>query len=504
MAVLDRFNGSGNIESWICRADQYFAYLGFSEKDWLHLPYFYLDGEALTWFTWLHRTEQFLDWKHFTTKLRLRFPQRSLAGLVVSLADPSLVCFATERSDTNIVVDAMEYNSKDASSNEVRVFDKCSHQNEVRASITQSTHISEDLVLESGAPIKGKVFDEILESNEPDLPFQFSSDNALLVSLAGHDQLAPSEIEPFTFSKSLFGESKQLLDAMTLISMMKSDLETENFGKAQVFVRSPQREHLSHYSTMFIDPLLAWSQSCTYLYYASEPIIRTITFSNSMDYWFDTGQGFKDDSGVLLFVKYDDLKQIDGFVPLITKTDLDVEGDEIAKFSPYLLDRPSMSLVHDGFRNLATHKSLTSRGVFSRCQASRGTQIYIVPLEHLDRDMSTRYIDASSVDSNPPTWIIELETFDDMYLAEFFMDPIIFEDQYFDNCIMEKEGAILSTRHFVKVLLEDVNGSTGGFNNQHILNLFSFVHCANFFLVTIRATAMALCVWDLGLNFVPL
>lgn len=140
-----------------------------------------------------------------------------------------------------------------------------------------------------------------------------------------------------------------------------------------------------------------------------------------------------------------------------------------------------MSLVPDGFRNVATHESLKNRGVFSVCQASRGTQICIVSHEQLDRNMSLRYIDASSVDSSPPIWIIELETFVGMYLAEFFMDPIIFEDQYLDNFVMEKEGAILSTRHSVKVLLEDVNGSTGGFIDQHILSQFSFVHCAKFF-----------------------
>lgn len=54
----------------------------------------------------------------------------------MSLVDPSLVYFAIDRSDANVLADAMEYDSKDASSNEVQVFDKCSHQNEVRASIT--------------------------------------------------------------------------------------------------------------------------------------------------------------------------------------------------------------------------------------------------------------------------------------------------------------------------------------------------------------------------------
>ncbi|KAG5576731.1 hypothetical protein H5410_056865 [Solanum commersonii] len=58
-------------------------------KDWLPLLYFYLDGEALTWFTWLHRNKQFFDWKHFTEKLLIRFPQRTSS---VSLVDTSRFC----------------------------------------------------------------------------------------------------------------------------------------------------------------------------------------------------------------------------------------------------------------------------------------------------------------------------------------------------------------------------------------------------------------------------
>lgn len=98
------------------------------------------------------------------------------------------------------------------------------------------------------------MFDEILQSNEPVMTCQFASDNALLVSLAGHDHLVPSEIEPFAFSRGLFVESKEILNATILICLMKSDLETENFGKAQMFSLSPQREQLSHSTTMFIDP----------------------------------------------------------------------------------------------------------------------------------------------------------------------------------------------------------------------------------------------------------
>ncbi|KAG5588189.1 hypothetical protein H5410_048623 [Solanum commersonii] len=52
MVDLDRFTGTGNPDDWIFRAEQYFTYLGFPENDWLPLPFFYLDGEALDWFRW--------------------------------------------------------------------------------------------------------------------------------------------------------------------------------------------------------------------------------------------------------------------------------------------------------------------------------------------------------------------------------------------------------------------------------------------------------------------
>lgn len=74
MVVLDRFSGGNEPEGWILRAEQYFNYLGSPQKDWLPLPCFYLDGEALTWFTWLHN-KQFFDWKHVMEKLLMQFPQ---------------------------------------------------------------------------------------------------------------------------------------------------------------------------------------------------------------------------------------------------------------------------------------------------------------------------------------------------------------------------------------------------------------------------------------------
>ncbi|KAH0695621.1 hypothetical protein KY284_015675 [Solanum tuberosum] len=77
MIMLRQRPGGNDPEGWILWDEQYFTCLGFSQKDWLPLPYFYLDGEALTWFTWLHRNKQFFDWKHFKEKLLMRFPQHT-------------------------------------------------------------------------------------------------------------------------------------------------------------------------------------------------------------------------------------------------------------------------------------------------------------------------------------------------------------------------------------------------------------------------------------------
>ncbi|OIS98385.1 hypothetical protein A4A49_00073 [Nicotiana attenuata] len=70
--ILDRFS-SGDATGWISRAERYFHFLGFSEEYWLPLPYFYLEGAALVWFDWLYRNKQFYDWNHFKEKLKLHF-----------------------------------------------------------------------------------------------------------------------------------------------------------------------------------------------------------------------------------------------------------------------------------------------------------------------------------------------------------------------------------------------------------------------------------------------
>ncbi|WMV14178.1 hypothetical protein MTR67_007563 [Solanum verrucosum] len=59
---LPRFSGNDNdtLKNWIFQAELNFTYLAFDEMDWLPLPYFYFDGEALSWFDWFIRNKLFV------------------------------------------------------------------------------------------------------------------------------------------------------------------------------------------------------------------------------------------------------------------------------------------------------------------------------------------------------------------------------------------------------------------------------------------------------------
>jgi len=90
---LPRFSGDDNPESWIFRAELYFTYLGFDANDWLPLPSFYLEGEALAWFNSLFCNKLFLDWTHFKVKFAQRFRQQANSEVSGRLANSSQVRF---------------------------------------------------------------------------------------------------------------------------------------------------------------------------------------------------------------------------------------------------------------------------------------------------------------------------------------------------------------------------------------------------------------------------
>ncbi|WMV38991.1 hypothetical protein MTR67_032376 [Solanum verrucosum] len=90
---LPRFSGDGNLGSWIFQAELYFTYLGFDANDWLPLPSFYLEGEALAWFNSLFCNKLFLDWTHFKDKFAQRFRQQTNNDVLGRLAKSSQVHF---------------------------------------------------------------------------------------------------------------------------------------------------------------------------------------------------------------------------------------------------------------------------------------------------------------------------------------------------------------------------------------------------------------------------
>ncbi|XP_019231994.1 PREDICTED: uncharacterized protein LOC109212771 isoform X2 [Nicotiana attenuata] len=199
---------------------------------------------------------------------------------------------------------------------------------------------------------------------------EFSKDEAQLVPLVGRDYFVPKEMEQFEIFSI---ESEELLDAMKTNSDLddgksKEDhrdctkVEENSSNSAdQVFATSPQRDtttQLHHIATIILDPFSSLipgdkfpigrilvvpvsinlddchilgtcyccqPRACASLDYVSGSPIGTIPFYSCVENWFDTGQDFKGDSCVFLSVEFEDLTQIEGFLPLITTTDLDGE-----------------------------------------------------------------------------------------------------------------------------------------------------------------------------------
>uniref|UniRef100_M1ATP0 R2 late blight resistance protein n=1 Tax=Solanum tuberosum TaxID=4113 RepID=M1ATP0_SOLTU len=116
------------------------------------------------------------------------------------------------------------------------------------------------------------------------------------------------------------------------------------------------------------------------------------------------------------------------------------------------------------------------------------------PNEHLERDMSMRYVDVNSLASGSPKLKTDSETFVDWYLSDLFMEPVGNENLYLNIST--------SSIHSVKILPDIENGkSTGAFNDQNISSQFPLVPAANLFIIIMPVIAMDLCVWDPGICF---
>ncbi|KAG5629805.1 hypothetical protein H5410_001522 [Solanum commersonii] len=121
-------------------------------------------------------------------------------------------------------------------------------------------------------------------------------------------------------------------------------------------------------------------------------------------------------------------------------------------------------------------------------------QEVVRPNEHLERDMSMRYVDVNSLASGSPKWKNDLESFEDWYLAVFFMEPVDNEDLYLN--------ILTSLMHSIKILPNTENGKlTREFNGQQILSQFPFEPAVKFLTVIVPTTIVDPCVWDPGIVF---
>ncbi|KAG5585070.1 hypothetical protein H5410_045504 [Solanum commersonii] len=114
--------------------------------------------------------------------------------------------------------------------------------------------------------------------------------------------------------------------------------------------------------------------------------------------------------------------------------------------------------------------------------------------EHLEREVSTRYVNVNSLANGSLIWKTDLDSFEDWYLADFFMEHVGNEDSFLN--------ILINLMHSVKILPNTENGkSTWEFKGQHIMSQFLLVPAVNLFIVTIPMIAVDLCVWDPGIGF---
>ncbi|KAH0713005.1 hypothetical protein KY289_008964 [Solanum tuberosum] len=116
------------------------------------------------------------------------------------------------------------------------------------------------------------------------------------------------------------------------------------------------------------------------------------------------------------------------------------------------------------------------------------------------KEMSKRYVIVNSLDrgSNKPK--IKSETFDDMYLGEFFLEPATIENLYHEKQILDIEYSVpQSTMSLEELMLFVEHGKfTREFNTNNILCQFSFNRADT---VVVLGTATNICVWDPGISF---
>ena len=69
---LPFFDGTHPLD-WLFQADQYFSFYQIPPDQRLPMVGFHMQGDALSWFKWLHNNNLLTDWNSFTRALELRF-----------------------------------------------------------------------------------------------------------------------------------------------------------------------------------------------------------------------------------------------------------------------------------------------------------------------------------------------------------------------------------------------------------------------------------------------
>ncbi|XP_058769067.1 uncharacterized protein LOC131642924 [Vicia villosa] len=69
---LPMFDGSNPLD-WLFQADQFFSFYNLPPENRLSLISFYMKGDALSWFKWMHHNHLLSDWFSFIRALELRF-----------------------------------------------------------------------------------------------------------------------------------------------------------------------------------------------------------------------------------------------------------------------------------------------------------------------------------------------------------------------------------------------------------------------------------------------
>jgi len=69
---IPKFDGSNPL-GWLFKINQFFEFHHTPDDQRIKMASFYMEGEALTWYQWMHSNGQLISWPIFIQSLELRF-----------------------------------------------------------------------------------------------------------------------------------------------------------------------------------------------------------------------------------------------------------------------------------------------------------------------------------------------------------------------------------------------------------------------------------------------